>query len=56
MKNKKMITSSSMYAGEQEIMRECIKSYSAKIESSGCYSRRLLALSWCDYNRGAIPK
>jgi hypothetical protein len=38
-----------MDAGEQEIMRECVKSYSVDNESSVCDSQDLLARSWCDY-------
>jgi hypothetical protein len=34
---------------EQEIM-QCVEDYSV------CNSNDLLARSWCDYNRGSIPK
>jgi hypothetical protein len=43
-------------AGEQEIMRECVRGYPADNESRACNSRDLLARSWCDYTRGAVPK
>ena len=43
-------------AGEQEIMRECVKQYPADNESRSCNSQDLLYLSWCDYTRSAIPK
>jgi hypothetical protein len=39
-----------MNAGEQEIMRECVRDYAV------CNSHDLLARSWCDYTRGAVPK
>lgn len=45
-----------MDAGEQEVMRECVKSYPADNESSACNSQDLLARSQCDYTRGAVPK
>jgi hypothetical protein len=43
-------------AGEQEIMRECVRGYPADNESGSCNSQDLLLRSWCDYTRGAIPK
>ena len=43
-------------AGEQEIMRECVKQYPADNESRSCNSQDLLYRSWCDYTRGDIPK
>jgi hypothetical protein len=43
-------------AGEQEIMRECVRGYRADNESRSCNSQDLLLRSWCDYTRGAIPK
>jgi len=43
-------------AGEQEIMRECVKQYPADNESRSCNSQNLLYRSWCDYTRSAIPK
>ena len=43
-------------AGEQGIMRECVKSYPAVNESSACNSQDLLLRSWCDYTRGATPE
>lgn len=39
-----------MDAGVQEIMRECVRDYAV------CNSHDLLARSWCDYTRGAVPK
>ena len=43
-------------AGEQELMRECVKGYPADNESRSCNSQDLLYRSWCDYTRGATPK
>jgi hypothetical protein len=43
-------------AGEQELMRECVKAYPADNESRSCNSQDLLLRSWCDYTRGAVPK
>ena len=43
-------------AGEQEIMRECVKQYPADSDSRSCNSKDLPYRSWCDYTRGAIPK
>ncbi len=43
-------------AGEQKIMRECVKGYPADNESSSCNSQDLLYRSWCSYTRGAMPK
>jgi hypothetical protein len=43
-------------AGEQEIMRECVREYPADNESRSCNSQDLLFRSWCDYTRGSIPK
>ncbi len=43
-------------AGEQEIMRECVKGYPADNMSRSCNSQDLLYRSWCEYTRGAIPK
>jgi hypothetical protein len=45
-----------MGADEQEIMRECVKAYPADNESRACNSYDLLARSWCDYTRGAVPR
>jgi hypothetical protein len=38
-------------AGEQEIMRECIRGYPADNESRSCNSEDLLYRDWCDYTR-----
>jgi hypothetical protein len=43
-------------AGEQEIMRECVKQYPADNETESCNSQDLLYRSWCEYTKGAIPK
>lgn len=43
-------------AGEQEIMRECVRGYPAENLSRSCNSQDLLYRSWCDYTRGATPK
>jgi hypothetical protein len=43
-------------AGEEEILRECVKGYPADNESRLCNSQDLLYRGWCDYTRGAIPK
>src|SRR5919106_4976043 len=42
-------------AGEQELMRECVRAYPADNESSSCNSQDLLLRSWCDCTRGATP-
>ena len=43
-------------AGEQEMMRVCVKGYPADNETESCNSQDLLYRSWCNYTRGAIPK
>jgi hypothetical protein len=43
-------------AGEQQIMRECVKGYPADNETESCNSQDLLYRSWCEYTRGAISK